>query len=116
MVTSVLFWVVGTTLPDSESHLRLLSKVVSVLSFLNYATWTGKRGVIGTLDYIAVHTSVCVFLFGLSGRRPVFLLNVLGVLATYVAWRRKENASGQILVHGIALFNLFLFGVLANLK
>lgn len=116
MATSVLFWVVGSTLPDSESHLRLLAKVVSVLSCLNYATWTGNRGIIGILDFVAVHVSVLVFLVGLRGRSPAFVANFVGIVATFVAWRNKRKASDQILVHFIALFNLFMFGVMASVK
>jgi len=116
MTTSVLFWVVGTTLPESESTLRILAKVVAVLSFLNYATWTGERHIIGVLDYIAVHLSVLVFLISLHGRPPAFLANVVGVIATFVAWRNKRKGSDQILVHAIALFNLWMFGIMASVK
>ena len=116
MTTSVLFWVVGNTLPDSEWQFQMLARLVSVLSFLNYATWTGQRGVIGALDFVAVHVSVLVFLLRLRGRNPVFLLNVLGVFATFLAWRTKRKASDQLLVHVIALFNLFLFGTLVRVK
>jgi hypothetical protein len=116
MGTSVLFWVVGTTLPESESALRTLAKVVSVLSFLNYATWTGERHFIGVLDFVAVHVSVLTFVISLRGRPPAFLANVVGVIATFVAWRTKRKASDQILVHAFALFNLWMFGVMASLK
>ena len=114
MTTSVLFWVVGNTLPDSEWLLRELAKLVSVLSFLNYATWTGTRHAIGVLDFVAVHASVLIFLFRLSGKSPAFLVNLVGVVATFVAWRNKSVASDQILVHFIALFNLWMFGFLSS--
>jgi hypothetical protein len=116
MSTSVLFWVVGNTLPDSEALLRSLSKLVAVLSFLNYATWTGKRHIVGVLDFIAVHASVAVFLLSLIGRPAPFLANVVGVVATYFAWRNRRQKSDQILVHLIALFNLFVFGLMARHK
>ena len=116
MTTSVLFWVVGNTLPDSESTFRFMSKIVAVLSFLNYATWTGKRHIVGILDFVAVHASVLFFLMTLIGRRSVFLVNVVGVVATFFAWKQKRTASDQIFVHLIALFNLWVFGVLASLK
>jgi len=116
MTTSVLFWVVGDTLPDSEWLLRALSKVVAVLSFLNYATWTGTRHIVGVLDFAAVHASVLVFLFSLIGRPTAFVANLVGVVATFVAWRNKSRASDQIFVHLIALFNLWMFGIMASLK
>jgi hypothetical protein len=114
MSTSLLFWIVGNTLPDSEAVLRVLSKVVAVLSFLNYASWTGKRHLVGVLDFIAVHTSVAVFLVSLLGRPLPFLANVVGVVATYFAWRNRRQKSDQICVHLIALFNLFVFGLMAK--
>lgn len=114
MATSVLFWIVGSTLPDSEWLLRLFAKAVAVLSFFNYATWTGKRHVIGVLDFIAVHLSVLIFCFKLWGRSPAFVANVVGIVATFVAWRSKTEAKDQVLVHLIALFNLFMFGVMVK--
>lgn len=114
MTTSILFWVVGNTLPDSEWLLRLMSKTVAVLSFFNYATWTGQRGVIGTFDILAVHFSVLVFCFKLWGRSPAFAANVVGIVATFVLWKSKREAKEQILVHLIGLFNLFMFGLMVK--
>jgi hypothetical protein len=114
MTTSVLFWVVGNTLPDSEWLLKLFSKIVAVLSFLNYATWTGRRHAIGVLDYIAVHLSVIIFCFKLWGRSPAVVANVVGIVATYTAWRNKRQAKDQVFVHLIALFNLFAFGMMVK--
>ena len=114
MGTSVLFWVVGSTLPKSEPMLCFFAKLVSVLSFLNYMTWTGRRHIVGVLDYIAVHSSVLYFLWTLRGRGPVFFANVFGVGATFVAWKSKKKAKHQVIVHLIALLNLYLFGVLAS--
>jgi hypothetical protein len=114
MGTSVLFWVVGNTLPPSEELLRFFARLVSVLSFLNYFTWTGTRHIVGVADFVAVHLSVLVFLWKLQGRSSAFLANVVGVVATFVAWRAKSKASDQVYVHLIALFNLWAFGVLAH--
>lgn len=116
MATSILFWIVGSTLPPSEPVLRAFAKIVSVLSFLNYATWTGKRHLIGVLDFVAVHLSVVVFVWMLRNRSPVFWVNVLGVLVTFFAWKSKTQAWQQLFVHVIALFNLWLFGRLATWK
>lgn len=114
--TSVLFWIVGNTLPESETILKFMSKVVSILSLLNYATWTGQRGWIGFLDYIAVHLSVLIFMFRLLGKSPEFLVNWFGIICTYYAWKTKSRAEGQLVVHGLALFNIFLFGIFLQKK
>jgi hypothetical protein len=114
--TSILFWVVGNTLPESESVLRFMSKLVSVLSIANYATWTGERGWIGFFDYIAVHVSVVIFCFRIWGKPSFFLANWFGVLCTFYAWKGKTRAEQQLLVHLIALFNIFLFGILLQYK
>jgi len=114
MGTSVLFWVVGNTLPPSEGTLRFFARLVSVLSFLNYFTWTGTRHIVGVADFLAVHASVLVFLWQLRERPAAFLMNMVGVVATFVAWRTKSKASDQVFVHLMALFNLWAFGVLAH--
>lgn len=114
--TSVLFWVVGNTLPESESVLKFFSKIVSLLSILNYITWDGRRGWIGILDYIAVHISVILFMFRLLGKPSHYIVNWLGILATFLLWKTKTKPEGQLLVHLMALLNVFLYGMFLKTK
>lgn len=109
--TSILFWVVGNTLPESEYILKLFSKIVSVLSILNYTTWNGQRGIIGTLDFLAVHISVIIFMFRLLGKPSHFMIHWLGILITFILWKTKTKAEGQLWVHLIALFNIYIYGM-----
>lgn len=116
MFTSILFWFVADTLPDSENFFKICAKIVSVLSFFNYATWTGTRGIIGTVDFVAVHFSAACFILRLFSKPFAFSSNLFMSFATWYAWKHKTNAEGQLAVHVIALINLFMFGLMCRAK
>ena len=116
MCTSVLFALVAQFL--QHTLLQWIGVVVSILSFANYAFYTGVFTIISLIDMIAVFASgllfVIISILNLS-KSILYSINVILAALTFRLYRHRINPDDQVYVHLMSLGNMLLFGIFQNI-